>query len=438
MTDSKSRSESIDYDNIAMDSSVLGDETMASLEGRRNEEFNPLTGDLLPYRKRLGLNPYNAQDTDTDTEAGYLPTNMAYVGDTDDISTIANDTMAADSQTGSITKLFPSISIRKNGPRTSERQTKSSFGDETAPETFGDSAQFAADKDSDEVQERSSFSKVKYYWAAFFAMFLVGAIAALTYGLMSLRDQNIGPTQLSATSDREWDWTFKPTPLETVAPTITPYPTMQPTTLRPSSAPSSPPSMAPSTATPSSTPTTASPSRTPTSTPTLSQAPTHAPSSTPTIAPTRTPTMSPTASKEANFTLVLAQISASSLDAIGTPASPQRRAFKWITDDPDYFSYSEDRIIQRWVLAVFSVEVSTSRRNRRLNAALNDWMEYTDECRWFITDDEIEACDEEGVFKSLVLEDIGLDGTIPSELFLLDRLSELSCRDCIGASFVGR
>jgi hypothetical protein len=119
----------------------------------------------------------------------------------------------------------------------------------------------------------------------------------------------------------------------------------------------------------------------------------------------------------------MTQISASILDDIATTGTVQRRAMQWITDDPDYFSYSEDRIIQRWALAVFSLEVSTSRRNRRLNAAFEDWMEYNDECDWFISSNNgVGTCDDAGVFKYLILRDVDLDGTIPSELFLLNQL----------------
>jgi hypothetical protein len=434
---SKSRSDSLDYDNMAMDNSVLGAQTMASLEGRLKQASNPLNVNPIPFNDSR-LNPYSFRDSDTDTEAGRRPTNMAYVGESDDISTIANDTMAAESQSASITKLFSSISIRNKDPRTPERRNKPGREDgETAPEIFRVMVQGPVDKDT-EVEENSSFSKVKYYWATFLAIFLIGAIAALAYGLnglKNLRGQNAGPAQISDTTDQEevleWDWTFKPSQQESPPPTMTAYPTSAlptplPTrapTLLPSRTPSSLPSMVPSTPMPSSDPTTLSPSVTPSSTPTLSQSPTPVPSAAPTGTPTRTPTPAPTFTKEENFTLIMTQISASILDDIATTGTAQRRAMQWITDDPDYFSYSEDRIIQRWALAVFSLEVSTSRRNRRLNGALEDWMEYNDECDWFISSNNgAGACDDAGVFKYLVLRDVDLDGTIPSELFLLKKL----------------
>jgi hypothetical protein len=438
MTDSRSRSDSLDYDNMAMDNSVLGAQSMASLEGRRKQASNPLNGNPIPNANDSRLNPYGFRDSDSDTEADFRPTNMAYVGETDDISTIANgtivnspvanDTMVAENRSMNITKLFPSISIR----RTPERRGNPGRGDrETEPESVRGMGQGYVDKNA-EVDEISSFSKAKYYWAALFAIFLIGAIAALSYGYKHFRGQNAVPAQISDTTEQEevlkWDWTFKPSQQGTSPPTMTalpssalptPLPTRAPTLL-PSRTPTSLPSMVPSTSMPSSNPTTSSPSATPTSIPTRSESPTRVPTPPPTRTPTRSPTMAPTITKEANFTLIMTQISPSILDDIATAGTAQQLAMQFMTDDPDYFSYSENRIIQRWALAVFSLEISTSRRNRRLN---EDWMDYKDECDWFISSNNgAGTCDNAGVFKYLVLPNVDLDGTIPSELFLLNQL----------------
>eukprot|EP00980_Cylindrotheca_fusiformis_P007288 scaffold1525_cov142-Cylindrotheca_fusiformis.AAC.88 len=384
MSESKSIGDSLGYENIAMENSVLGDETMASLEGRGYGDSNSLLGKVFPYFYRSEPNSYGVEAPDhdagdTSTEEAELPTDMAILGDVEDVSTIAGDTIGGGSRSGSITKVFPSISIRKKDVR--EKGNQEDSDDEDAAERYQSKYPGEYDGEKTAFEEDSCCSRAKYYWAAFVAAFLIGTIAALALGFNALND----PDSDSSEADLDWDWTFKPTQAATPSPTISSQPSMTPSTPMPTSS----------------------------------------------QAPTQTPTFSPTLTEEANFTSILSEVSASSIDDIEKPESSQHRAFKWITSDPDYFSYSKNRIIQRWVLAVFSLELSATSGNRRLIGAFDDWMKYTDECSWFSTDSQINACDETGSFKSLVLQGVGLDGTIPSELLLLDQLRKSHRLACL-------
>jgi hypothetical protein len=125
---------------------------------------------------------------------------------------------------------------------------------------------------------------------------------------------------------------------------------------------------------------------------------------------------------------VLGDVSSSIVEDIENAGTAQHEAFEWLANDPEYFTYSERKVVQRWVLALFSLEIATTRRrlsDRRLNEAMVTWMEYTDECTWFTSWYENRvACDSDGTLKFLVLRNIGLDGSIPSELTLLTKLGK--------------
>ena len=89
-------------------------------------------------------------------------------------------------------------------------------------------------------------------------------------------------------------------------------------------------------------------------------------------------------------------------------------------------------IVQRFALALFSLDISTTRRRdlsarrRHLNEALDTWMEnHEDECDWYTSYyNNFVPCDKTGVFRHLVLINVQLDGTLPTELGLLTRLSK--------------
>lgn len=103
-----------------------------------------------------------------------------------------------------------------------------------------------------------------------------------------------------------------------------------------------------------------------------------------------------------------------------TPDSPQYRATSWIYLDPSYNNYSEDRIVQRWALAVFAF--SWTGFGEEL---LQGWLTYTDECDWFTSSASISPCDAAGMYERIDIEDETLGGNLPSELSLLsDSLSK--------------
>jgi hypothetical protein len=159
----------------------------------------------------------------------------------------------------------------------------------------------------------------------------------------------------------------------------------------------------------------------------------------------------------------MARISPTTAMAIENANSNHYRAFRWLTNDPDFYSYDDNRLIQRWVLAFFNLEVqifppptpepsseptplpsepttespsglpiTTSSPtfdpfpDRRLNwDSMESWMKYTDECQWFTSFyfNNV-ACNSRKEYKRFVLINLGLEGTLPSELTLLSKLGK--------------
>jgi hypothetical protein len=326
-----------------------------------------------------------------DPEAPSPPTEMAYIGDTEDVSTIANDTMA-----GSINSTtWIGNPFSKNRSVAPEKSARSADANQLPP-GFNGTVQVPSkhhlNYDDEKVPKGSGWSPKKYTYAIFLGLFLLSAIAALSYGLIKVREFNSLPSAVP-----DWDWTFKPTSQATSGPTTSASPTSAPTTKFPTMSPTT-------------------------------FGPTDSPSSQPSMRPTQAPSDVPTFSNAELFKEIMRGISESAVNKMDREGSPQREALIWLGNDPSYDSYSEKQLVQRWVLASFSLQIATTnrRRNRRLNEALEDtWMTYTDECYWFTSWYENRlACDGDGTFKFLVLRNIGLDGTIPSELALLSRLGK--------------
>ncbi|CAJ1946296.1 unnamed protein product [Cylindrotheca closterium] len=322
------------------------------------------------------------------------PTEMAILGIPDDVSTIANDTLNG-SITGSVFNFF------RNGAVSPERQQSTNTQGEEIPAGFGGTIQIPNSSKNRELpmhvdSQPRRWSGKKYLYASILAVFLLAAIGALSYGFLKVRDLN----SLSAPvdEDRGLNFTLRPTPMVTAAPAA---PTMAPT---------KPEGVIPQ-------PTT----------------PTRPPTGQPSGRPTMTPSLVPTISASTSLKQILGDISPSILANIETDDTKQKEAFDWLVNDPDYFTYNEYKVVQRWALALFSLEIASSRRrlsDRRLNEALETWMKYTDECAWFTSWYENRVpCDATGSFKFLVLRNIGLDGTIPSELALMTRLDTIVLSD---------
>lgn len=118
-------------------------------------------------------------------------------------------------------------------------------------------------------------------------------------------------------------------------------------------------------------------------------------------------------------------------EIVMNPNTSQYRATAWLSQDPMYYYYSEDRIIQRWVLAVFayswvaSSQLETQQRQQRLDGLPQGWLTYTDECTWFTSSIEVAPCDENGMYRRIDIQDMMLGGYLPPELSLLSNsLSE--------------
>ena len=157
----------------------------------------------------------------------------------------------------------------------------------------------------------------------------------------------------------------------------------------------------------------------------------------PTFSPTvRGPTPEPTVDENAQIMfdealnlLIERGIVSSEKEFEKIQDSPQFKSTVWLSQDPKYYEYTQERLIQRWSLAVLaqsldpSFEVSNSSRARTLQAGtgsdlLPGWMTYTNECDWFSSSTE-SPCDQNGMYRTLDLQDKMLGGTLPAELALL-------------------
>ncbi|KAL3942305.1 MAG: hypothetical protein SGBAC_003478 [Bacillariaceae sp.] len=324
------------------------------------------------------------------------PTEMAILDIPDDVSTIANDTL-----NGSISGSM--FNFWNKGAVTPERQQSTNNRGEEIPAGFGGTIQIpSSTKDRElpmHVDSEPRWSGKKYLYATILALFLLAAIGALSYGFFKVRDLNSLSAPVDENSSPDFIFSLRPTPMVPISPEATP--TLSPTKFGGGVI--------------------------------LPTTPTRPPTGQPSRLPTTTPSLEPTISASTSLIRILYEISPSIVANIEIDGTKQKQVFDWLTNDPDYFTYNEYKIVQRWALALFSLEIASTRRrlsDRRLNEALETWMKYTDECAWFTSWYENRvACDGTGSFKFLVLRNIGLDGTIPSELALLTRLDTLVLSD---------
>ena len=158
-----------------------------------------------------------------------------------------------------------------------------------------------------------------------------------------------------------------------------------------------------------------------------SRSPTSAP-----VEPTLAPSVSLLKLAEEDLLSLISGASPDSLSALSLVDSPQFRAFEWMVNDPDYFEYSIERILQRWSMAVLyfstSGEMWTIPTNNVFGSA---WLGDSNECLWYSTD-ENDVCDEDGMIAAIHLNDFGLSGSIPPELSLLSNsLGTLGLTKCL-------
>lgn len=203
----------------------------------------------------------------------------------------------------------------------------------------------------------------------------------------------------------------QPTPTPTPLPTFRPtgIPTSKPTTLAPSPKPTGSPTM--------------STTDSPTSAETQIQT-TNAPVAEP---QPPGPTLLPTTSPDSQNTELLQLLIENSLDegdAVMTTATPQNKAYKWLSTNAFLNIYSDEQILTRYALATFFYATNGP---TTWDSFIRDdgWLTDAPECEWGSTANN--QCTK-GVYTSLTLDFMGVSGTIPQELGLLSGLERFSVR----------
>jgi len=210
--------------------------------------------------------------------------------------------------------------------------------DDTLPETPPEKTDFAQLSSSEfnngghheeyvMTKERKTVKVRLIYFVKLFS-FLIIVIGALAYFLCYLNYLDIEPN----TELHEFIATMRPTALATSVPSMAePSTSLSPTI-------------------------TASPTGFPTTRPTMS--PTRRPTRRPTGLPTKIPTNYPSMeTADINFMNLMAGIDPETAIKMEAPGITQNRAYQWLIKDPDYYTYSDERKMQRWVLALVSMEL---------------------------------------------------------------------------------
>lgn len=142
-----------------------------------------------------------------------------------------------------------------------------------------------------------------------------------------------------------------------------------------------------------------------------------------------------------------------SLASVRDPGTPQAKAFRWMLEDPNFESYTEQRLVQRFALATFYY--ATGGDSIAGWTKSDNWLSWDHhECEWFST--SIKAATSVGAFiggggqeyyniseldtslcngekgeeyQLILLHGNGMDGTLPEELYLLTTLQAISLRN---------
>lgn len=327
--------------------------------------------------------------------------------DDDDVSTIANDTVNRFyPSASSLKQLGQSQSYYEDPEIAAWKESYKQQNKAAAATPLPPSPSRKRGEDDSNNTAGSGWSKKNYTCAILMALFLMCVIGGLgyTFHRLFMQDQDSGPSTVSNELGNAFDdWTFRPTTAAPQPPT--------PPSINDTLPPTAPPTKAPTT-----------------------PSPTRSPSPPPTQNPTNTPSVSPTFSQKEALRDSIAQITdGRTLQAMGTPGSPQNRALEWLADDPNITSYLQRRVVQRFVMATLYYSVTTTSFSPQAFAAsqtieaLQTWMDYdTNECAWFTSWFENKlACGSDDVFKNLALRNIALKGSIPTELALLTKLNAL-------------
>jgi hypothetical protein len=112
---------------------------------------------------------------------------------------------------------------------------------------------------------------------------------------------------------------------------------------------------------------------------------------------------------------LLSSVSSDDGAALNTPSTPQNKALKWLEDDTNLESYSDETIIQRYALATLYYSANgDSWHDNTL------WLDSGEECgRWHGL-----SCTTSGIATQLNLGFDNLRGTLPPEIGLMKLLGE--------------
>jgi hypothetical protein len=142
------------------------------------------------------------------------------------------------------------------------------------------------------------------------------------------------------------------------------------------------------------------------------------------------PTTLPTAISELqDLTKLLSSVSPDGGAALQTPWTPQYNALNWLVGNSNLDRYSDERKIQRYVLA--TLYYSTNGDYWLVNTG---WMSDSNECEWHIDASDFAHSTEtfciDGAVVKLILLENNLVGNIPAEVSLLSK-SLRECHQCM-------
>jgi hypothetical protein len=124
-------------------------------------------------------------------------------------------------------------------------------------------------------------------------------------------------------------------------------------------------------------------------------------------------TTAPASVNDALYNLILVAAPNSAALAIQDEASPQALAFNWMIDNTSFENQSQERILQRYALAVlyFSAEGDGWANN-------TNWLAHADECQWFNKASLTTVggpCTDTGLLLALDLSRNSLIGALPEQ-----------------------
>ena len=110
------------------------------------------------------------------------------------------------------------------------------------------------------------------------------------------------------------------------------------------------------------------------------------------------------------------------VDSPGGSSRSLASATEWQQADERFGNYSDQRNQQRLVLATFYFATGGI-----LWTNNTGWLSYAiDECEWYSRSPLDQVCNDDGFYLHLNLDNNNLDGTLPTEMFLLSNLTLLN------------